>query len=72
MSLVFASVSMILEGLGVMLASIGIGGAFGIAAAVLEGKSNEEITRWGYWGTTAGVVLGVPLTICAFVLMGRS
>jgi hypothetical protein len=70
-SLAFGSVSLILEGLGVMLASIGIGGAFGIAAAVLEGKPNEEIARWGYWGTTAGVVLGIPLTISAFVLIAR-
>lgn len=64
--------SLVLEGMAVMGGSIGICGAFGIAAAVLEGKSNEEIARWGYWGTTAGVVVGIPLTICACVLMGRS
>ena len=70
--LVFASLGTILEGVGVMLASIGICGGCGIAAAVLEGKSNEEITRWGYWGTTAGVLIGLPLMLSAFVLMGRS
>lgn len=68
--LVYASV--VLEGMAVLGGSIGICGAFGVAGAVLEGKSNEEIARWGYWGTTAGVVIGVPLTICACVLMDRS
>ncbi len=61
-----------LEGLGVLGLSIGVGGGFGVAAAVLEGKSNEEIARWGYWGTTAGALIGVPLTVCACVLIGRS
>lgn len=55
-----------------MLASTGIWGAAGIAAAVLERKTNEEITRWGFWGTTIGFVLGLPLTICTVVLLGRS
>lgn len=71
-SLAVGTLSTILEGMGVMLGSIGICGAFGIAAAVLEGKSSDEIARWGYWGTTAGVLIGVPLTISAYVLMARS
>lgn len=68
----FLSGSLVLEGMAVLGGSIGICGAFGVAAAVLEGKPNDEIARWGYWGTTAGVVVGIPLTICACVLMGRS
>lgn len=60
-----------LEGLAVMLSSTAICTALGIAAATLESKSIEDTTRWGHWGTTIGVVFGVPLTICAFVLMTR-
>jgi hypothetical protein len=67
-----ASISTVLEGFAVMLTSVGICGAAGIFGAVVEGKSTEEITRWGYWGTAVGFALGVPLTICAFVLIGRS
>jgi len=69
--LAYAAV-VILEGLGVLALSIGVGGGFGISAAVLEGKSNEEIARWGYWGTTAGALIGIPLTICVCVLVGQS
>jgi uncharacterized protein YqgC (DUF456 family) len=63
--------NLILEGLGVMLTSIAICGALGIAAAVLEGKPDEEVARWGYWGTTIGVLLGIPLTLSAFVVFTR-
>ena len=65
-------VSTVLEGSGVMLASMGICGGAGITAAVLERKPNDEIARWGYWGTTVGFVFGLPLTICALVLIQRS
>jgi hypothetical protein len=67
-----ATVGTLLEGFAVMLTSIGICGAAAVFAAVIENKSTDEITRWGYWGTAVGFALGVPLTICAFVLLGRS
>lgn len=63
---------LVLEGLAVMGLSIAICGAAGVAAAVLEERTNEEIARWGYWGTTVGFVFGVPLTLVAFVLLGRN
>ena len=66
------TITTILEGLAAMGTSVGICTAAGITAGVLEGKSTETITRWAYIGTAAGFVLGVPLTICAFVLLSRA
>jgi len=66
-----ATVTTILEGFAALGTSVGILTATAIAAGVLEHRSTETITRWAYIGTTAGFVLGVPLTICAFVLLGR-
>jgi hypothetical protein len=67
-----ATIALLLEGLEVMLATVGICTAAGIFAAVLERKSTDEVTRWGQWGTAIGFALGVPLTICPFVLLQRS
>jgi hypothetical protein len=66
-----ATVALLLEGLGVMLATVGVFGAAGVFAAVLERKSTNEVTRWGQWGTAIGFAVGVPLTICTFVLLQR-
>jgi hypothetical protein len=67
-----ATIALLLEGLGVMLATVGVCTAAAVFAAVLERKSTDEVTRWGQWGTAIGFALGVPLTICAFVLLQRS
>lgn len=67
-----ATVVTILEGFAAMGTSVGVCTAAGITAGVLERKSTETITRWAYIGTASGFVLGVPLTICAFVLLAKA
>jgi hypothetical protein len=42
-----ATIALILDGLGVMLATVGIFSAAGIFAAVLERKPPDEVTRRG-------------------------
>jgi hypothetical protein len=67
-----AALGIIFEGLAVMGFSVGICTSAAVFAGILERKSTQEVNRWAQWGTAVGFALGVPLTICAFVLLQRS
>jgi hypothetical protein len=72
MTLPLATLAVILEGAGVLLATTGICGAAGITAAVYERKSPEETDRWFQIGAAVGFTVGIPLTIVSFILLQRS
>jgi hypothetical protein len=65
-------VARVLEALAAMLTSVGICGAAAITAAVLTGKGDAEISRWGYWGTAIGFIGGIPVAIYALAISGRA
>jgi hypothetical protein len=67
-----ATLAVILDGAGVLLATTGICGAAGITAAVYERKSPEVTDRWFQIGTAVGFTVGIPLTIVSFILLQRS
>jgi hypothetical protein len=65
----FSTIQLILEGVGVMLAVIGLGGSGFVTLALLLRKPSEEIGRWGQIGTAFGFILGVPVAICTVLLL---
>jgi hypothetical protein len=65
----FSTIHLILEGVGVMLAVIGLGGSGAVALAVLLDKPSQEVGRWGQIGTTLGFLIGIPFAICSVLLL---
>jgi hypothetical protein len=65
----FGTIQLILEGVGVLLAVVGLGGSGCVTLAVLIHRSTEEVGRWGQIGTAAGFVLGVPVAIITVWLL---
>jgi hypothetical protein len=65
----FSTIHLILEGVGVMLAVVGLGGSGFVTLALLLGKPPEEIGRWGQIGTAFGFILGVPVAIGTVLLL---
>jgi hypothetical protein len=65
----FSTIQLILEGIGVMLAVIGLGGSGCVTVAVLIGRPVEEVGRWGQLGTAAGFIVGVPAAIITVWLL---
>jgi hypothetical protein len=65
------TIQLILEGVGAMLAVIGLGGSGGIAIAVLLGKPLDRVSRWGQLGTTLGFLFGIPATVLVVVLLSN-
>jgi hypothetical protein len=47
-----------------LIMSMAIGSGLGITIATLEGRSNKEIERSGFQGTTVGFLAGLFLSIC--------
>lgn len=67
----FGTIHLILEGVGAMLAVIGLGGSGAVALAVLLGKPSQEVGRWGQIGTASGFFVGVPAAIVTVWLLSR-
>jgi hypothetical protein len=65
----FSTIQLILEGVGVMLAVIGLGGSGCVTVAVLIGRPVEEVGRLGQLGTAAGFIVGVPTAIVTVWLL---
>jgi hypothetical protein len=65
------AIRLVLEGVGAMLAVIGLGGAGGIAIAVLLDKPSDRVSRWGQIGTTFGFLLGIPVAIGIVVMLSN-
>ena len=43
----------------VLIMSMAIGSGLAVTIATLEGRPNKEIERWGFYGTTAGFLVGL-------------
>jgi hypothetical protein len=67
----FGTIHLILEGVGAMLAVIGLGGSGGIALAVLLDKPSEQVSRWGQLGTALGFLFGIPAAVLVVVLLSN-
>ncbi len=65
----FSEIHLILEGVGVMLAVIGLGGSGFVTLALLIRRPMEEVGRWGQIGTAVGFILGVPIAIGTVLLL---
>jgi hypothetical protein len=66
----FGSIQLILEGVGAMLAMVGLGGSAGITIGVLLRRAPEDIGSLGHAGTALGFILGIPAAIL-FVLLSK-
>jgi hypothetical protein len=66
-----ANVHPILEGVGAMLAVVGLCGSAAVAVAVLINRPSEEVGRWGQRGTAAGFILGIPAGFIVFALVSK-
>jgi hypothetical protein len=65
----FSTIHLILEGVGVMLAVIGLCTSGFVTCALLIRRPSEEISRWGQFGTAVGFILGVPAAIVIVMLL---
>jgi hypothetical protein len=65
----FSTIHLILEGVGAMLAVIGLGGSGFVTLALLLRRPSEEIGRWGQIGTAVGFILGGPVAIVTVLLL---
>ncbi len=67
----FATIQLVLEGVGAGLAMVALGGSLGITVTVLIGKSSDVVTHWGHIGTAIGFLVGIPVAIVTFVLLSN-
>jgi hypothetical protein len=67
----FATIQVILEGVGAGLAMVGLGGSLGTTVAVLICRPRDEISVWGQIGTAIGFLLGIPVAIGVVVLLSN-
>ena len=65
----FSTIQLILEGVGVMLAIVGLGGSGCMIVACPFPKIREEVGRWGQIGTATGFIVGVPAAIFTVLLL---
>jgi hypothetical protein len=65
------TIHLILEGIGAMLAMVGLGGSAFVTIAVLIGKRSEEVGRWGQIGTAIGFLFGIPAGIITVVVLSK-
>jgi hypothetical protein len=65
----FSTIHLILEGVGVMLAVIGLCTSGFVTLALLMRRPREEVGRWGQFGTAVGFILGVPAAIVIVLLL---
>ena len=65
----FSTIHLILEGVGAMLAVIGLGSSGFVTLALLIGRPTEEIGRWAQIGTAVGFIIGIPVAIIAVLLL---
>ena len=65
----FGTIHLILEGVGAMLAGIGLGGSGFVTLALLIGRPTEEVGRWGQMGTAVGFILGIPVAVGTVLLL---
>jgi hypothetical protein len=65
----FSTIHLILEGVGAMLAIVGLGGSGCMTVAVLFRKSAEEVSRWGQIGTAIGFLVGIPAAVFTVLLL---
>jgi hypothetical protein len=70
-TLPWATLTTILEGVGVLMSATGIGGAVGMTAAVFTRRSSDVTDRWFQIGTAFGFAVGVPLAILVFISLQR-
>jgi hypothetical protein len=68
----FSTIHLILEGVGVMLAVVGLCTSGFVTGAVLIRKPSEEVSRLGQIGTAVGFILGVPVAIVIVLLLSSS
>jgi hypothetical protein len=67
--LTFSTIHLILEGIGAMLAVVGLCTSGFVTGALLLRRPSEEIGRWGQFGTAFGFILGVPVAIGTILLL---
>ena len=65
----FSTIHLILKGIGMMLAVIGLSASGFVTAALLIRRPTEEVGRWGQVGTAVGFILGVPIAIGTVLLL---
>ncbi|HJZ37677.1 MAG TPA: hypothetical protein VJ204_15515 [Solirubrobacterales bacterium] len=65
----FSTIHLILEGVGAMLAVVGLCTSGFVTLALLFRRPTEEVGRWGQIGTAFGFILGVPVAIGTVLLL---
>jgi hypothetical protein len=70
-NLSWATLTTILECVGVWLAPPSIGATGATALAVLRRRSSEQTDRWVRVATAAGFIIGMPLAIFSFIFLER-
>ena len=65
----FSTIHLILEGVGAMLAVVGLCTSGFVTLALLLRKPSDEIGRWGQIGTAFGFILGVPVAFGTVLLL---
>ena len=65
----FSTIHPILEGVGAMLAVVGLCTSGFVTGALLLRRPTEEVGRWGQIGTAFGFILGVPVAIGTVLLL---
>jgi hypothetical protein len=64
-----STIHLILEGVGAMLAVIGLCASGFVTGALLIRRPTEEVGKWGQIGTAVGFILGVPVAIGMVLLL---
>jgi hypothetical protein len=65
----FSTIHLILEGVGVMLAVIGLCTSGFVTLALLIRRPREEVGRWRQIGTAVGIIVGAPMAIGTVLLL---
>jgi hypothetical protein len=65
----FSTIHLILEGVGAMLAVIGLCASGFVTGALVIRRPTEEVDKWGQIGTAVGFILGVPVAVVIVLLL---